>query len=362
MYEQENRLLNFYTPLGKDELLLTGFHGKEGLSELFTFELDLISERHNISFNDILGKQVCISITLAEETNKRFIHGIISNFSHVGGDKNNADFSLYTATMVPWFWLLTRTADSRKFLDHTIPEIIEIVFSEYDFTEYSFRLHGSYEIREYTVQYRETDFNFISRLLEENGIYYFFDHSEEKHTMVLADSPTEHKPCPEQESARYMITRASEENEDYIVDLEIMKEIRAGKYTLNDYNFKVPNAALEAIVLSKYKMKPGEREIYDYPGEYTNHSDGEGLANIRMEEEEARITTITGSSTCRSFVSGFRFSLEDYFREEMNNKEFVLIHIEHMASQQPFQTGSTIGGDSETSYTNKFNCIPFEIP
>ena len=362
MYEQEKRLLNFHTPLGADELLIKGFHGKEGLSELFAFKLDLISQAHNISFQDILGKNVCISIAFEDEHQKRFIHGIISNFSQESGENNNPDFSIYTATMVPWFWLLTWTADSRKFLDLSIPDIIEKVLSEYDFAEYTFRLHGSYEIREYTVQYRETDFNFISRLLEENGIYYFFEHSEKQHTMVLADSPAEHKPCPEQESVKCMITSGSEENEDFIDSLGIMKEIRSGKYTLDDYNFKTPNAALEAIVLSKYKIKPGEREIYDYPGEYTKHSDGERLANIRMEEEEVRISTITGTSTCRAFVSGFRFQLTDCFRENMNNKEFVLTHIEHIASQQPYKTNSDTGGDSVSSYTNQFNCIPYEIP
>ncbi|MCP4117536.1 MAG: type VI secretion system tip protein VgrG [Desulfobacteraceae bacterium] len=360
MYTQENRFFAVNTPLGPDELLLTGFNGREGISELFSFELRMISERHDIVFKDIIGKNVSVSIMLADGS-KRYLNGLISSFSQSGGDRvgSETQFSSYTATIMPWFWLLTRTADSRIFQKLSVPDIVEKIFAEYGFTDHSLRLQGSYEPREYTVQYRETDFNFIARLLEEEGIFYFFEHEEKKHTMVLADSPTEHSPCPNRDFARYLVTDGSEEGEDVLTRIEAMKEIRAGRYTLKDFNFQVPNTDLKVTTDSKYQVGPEEREIYDYPGVYANRGQGDRLTTIRIEEEEARITTITGNGSCRHFASGFRFTLQEYFRDDMNDKDYVLTRVEHHADQKESYRSGTA---ADSSYANRFECIPFEVP
>lgn len=364
-YTQENRLVAIESPLGADVLLLAGLRGVEGISTLFSFELELLSEDHNISFADIVGENVTVSIFLADGS-QRSINGIISRFSHGrGGGESGTDtrFSSYNATMVPWFWLLTRTADSRIFQNKNVPDIIEQVFSDQGFSDYSLRLHGSYEPREYAVQYRETDFNFIARLMEEEGIHYFFEHERGKHVLVLADSPVENKPCPLQEEARYEITGSGLEQEDVLTHLEVMKEIRAGKYCLRDFNFKTPGTDLEVSVNSRLQLGPGEREIYDFPGEYSMRNTGDRLANIRMEEEEAQITTIRGGSRCRSFTSGYRFRLQDYFRDEMNRKEFLLTRIVHEVKQQGSYQGSTAGTQTGMqAYANTFDCIPHDVP
>ncbi|OEU67352.1 MAG: hypothetical protein BA867_04205 [Desulfobacterales bacterium S5133MH16] len=365
MNTQENRLFAIDTPLGSDVLLLTDFRGDEGLSNLFSFEMKLLSKNHNISFKKIIGKNVTVFIDLADGS-RRYFNGLISRFSQAGGDQPDREiqWAYYTATMVPWFWLLTRTADSRIFQELSIPDIVEKIFSDHGFSDYKFRLHGSYEPRNYAVQYRETDFNFVSRLLEEEGIFYFFEHEENKHTLVLADSPAEHKPCPTQESARYRLTGGAWGEEDMISGLEVMKEIRAGKYSLSDFNFETPNTDLEVTADSKRKLGPGEREIYDYPGEYPKRNQGDRLVNIRMEEEEARITTINGAGNCRAFTSGYRFRLLDYFRDDMNEKEFVLVRVKHGANQEgTYRSGTTTGADeAESSYENYFECIPHEVP
>ncbi|MBW1745111.1 MAG: type VI secretion system tip protein VgrG, partial [Deltaproteobacteria bacterium] len=162
VYTQENRLIAIDTPLGKDALLLAGFHGIEGISDLFSFELDLLSENHNIKFEDIIGKNVAVSIILADG-DKRFFNGIISSFSQGRGSSEadkDSPFSHYAATMVPWFWLLTRTADSRIFQKLSVPDIVEKIFTEKEFLDYKLLLNDSYEKRDFCVQYRETDFNF----------------------------------------------------------------------------------------------------------------------------------------------------------------------------------------------------------
>lgn len=359
-YTQDNRLIAIETPLGKDALLLTGFHGTEGLSTPFSFELDLLSENHSIPFKDIIGKNVAVSVVLANGE-KRYFHGLISRFSQGrGGGEAGGDprFSHYSATMVPWLWLLTKTADSRIFQNKSVPDIVEKIFQEKGFLDFKNKLQGSYDTWDYCVQYRETDFNFISRLLEEEGIYYFFEHENNKHTLILSDTPEEHKPCQKQETARYQISAGGWLEEDTISSLEIMQEITAGKYTLKDFNFETPNTDLKIEAPSQKALGPGEKEIYDYPGGYGKRNRGDTLANVRMQEVESGITTITGSGECRAFTSGYKFDLKDYYRKDMNNKAYVLTSLGHSARQGYATEDAT----SEFSYANNFTCIPFEIP
>ncbi|MCG2747201.1 MAG: type VI secretion system tip protein VgrG [Desulfobulbaceae bacterium] len=365
IYTQENRLLAINTPLGEDVLLLARFQGSERLSHLFRFELELLSEYHNVSFEKIIGENVTVSIFLADGSLRHF-NGLIARFSHehaMEDEVSSLHFSRYHATMVPWFWLLTRTADSRIFQKLSVPDIVKKIFDEHGFADYSLRLSGTYEARDYIVQYRETDFNFISRLLEEEGIYYFFEHEEKKHTLVLADSPVEHKPCPKQGTAKCRLSGGGPMEEDMVASLKVAKEIRAGKYSINDFNYEIPNADLKVSVDAKHVLGPGEREIYDYPGLYVKRQAGDHLATIRMEEEEAQITTLSGAGNCRAFSSGCRFRLQDYFRTDMNDKDYVLTAVTHDAKQEGTYVGcGQAAGEAQIAYTNEFQCIPHEVP
>ncbi len=186
---QKNRLVAIDTPLGKDALLLSAIQGNEGISTPFSFELDLLSANNSIKFKDIIGKNVTVSVVLADGK-KRYFNGVISRFAQgPGEDGGDIRLASYSATMVPWLWLLTRTSDSRIFQELTVPEIVETVFQDYGFLNFRLDLSGSYDKRDYCVQYRETDFNFVSRLLEEEGIFYFFEHEKKKHTLIMADVP-----------------------------------------------------------------------------------------------------------------------------------------------------------------------------
>jgi len=306
MYTQENRLIEIETPLGPDVLLLREFSGTESVSRLFSYRLTLLSENHRIAFADIIGKNVTLSIHL-NSGKKRFINGIVASFSQSSSGTERIEtgtFSQYTATLVPWPWLLTRTSDIRIFQELSVPDIIKKIFQEKGFSNFSLRLHGQYEKKVYCVQYRETDFNFVSRLMEEDGIFYFFEHESGKHTLVLADSTAEDPSCPGQETARYHQIEGAFLDEDVINALEVQQEIRVGKITLNDYNFETPTTKLTVEAVSRVELGPGEREIYDYPAEYEKRAQGDRLANIFMESEEAQITSISGSSSCRAFRTG----------------------------------------------------------
>jgi len=356
-YSQDNRLIAIDTPLGKDVLLLAGFSGEDCISRLFSFELEMISENHGISFEDIVGKSVTVSVVLASG-DKRFFNGIISRFAQGrGGGEKGGDprFSCYRATMVPWMWLLTRTSDSRIFQNLSVPDIVEKILKENNLTDYRIRLQGRYEKRDYCVQYRETDFDFISRLMEEEGIHYFFEHENGAHVLIIADSAQENKPCPQQRNARYQISADGWLEEDVITALEKMQEIRPAKYTLNDFNFEIPNTDLKVNVPSRNKLGPEEREIYEYPGQYAKRNEGDRLVRLRMEEEEAKVTTISGGSTCRAFTSGYRFTLTSFYRNDMNNKEYLLTSVRHQASE-PWE------GSAGPAYSNSFTCIPIEVP
>ena len=359
-YTQDDRSIAIHTPLGKDVLLLAGLSGTEGLSRLFNFDLTLCSENNSISFEDIIGKNVTVSMILPDDS-ERYFNGIVSYFSQkAGAGEDNPDLTYYHATMVPWLWLLGRTTDSRIFQNLSVPEIIEKIFSDKGFTDFRADV-GDHPQREYCVQYRETDLDFVSRLMEEEGIYYFFEHEMGKHTLVLVDSSASHKPCPHQERASMLLVEVSSKEQDYITSLEKRMQVQAGKYSLNDFNFKMPNTDLEVSAPARKNVGPTEREFYDAPGNYETWSDGNRLARVRMEEQEARITTLIGSGSCRAFGSGYHFRLIGCDVQGMNEKEYLLTSLGHGAWQGGYGTAdSSEQAEGEFSYTNNFACIPLE--
>ena len=196
-FTQTDRALKIDSPLGPDTLLLRGIAGQEAISQMFRFQLDLISEDDAIPFDSIVGKNVTLHLEVAD--GERTWNGFISCFSQGARDER---VGTYHAEMVPWLWFLTRTADCRIFQNLTVPDIVQKIFKDLGFQDYKLQLYSHYRQRDYCVQYRETDFNFVARLMEEEGIYYFFQHEKGKHTMVLADDAAAHQPCPGQPEAR----------------------------------------------------------------------------------------------------------------------------------------------------------------
>ena len=353
-YTQEGGLFKIDTPLGKDVLLLRGFKGTEGISRLFRFELDLLSEESSISFPDIVGTNVTISLKQPDGS-YRYLNGIISRFAQQATEEQ---FTSYSAEMVPWLWLLTRNADCRIFQNKTIPDIITQVFSDLGFNDYTNSLQGSYDPREYCVQYRESDLNFVSRLMEEYGIFYFFKHQQGKHTLVLADASTAHSACPGQSSVRY-VTVSGGPQEDVITEWQIEQELRTGKYSMEDYNFQTPSTNLMVNEPTVYEVGGNSKfEIYDYPGEYLTKGAGESLARVRMQEEEAEHLFAHGMSQCRMFVSGYKFTLEEHPRKDMN-ADYVLTEIQHTAVTDAYPSSRLAEGES---YSNTFTCIPLSVP
>jgi type VI secretion system secreted protein VgrG len=356
-YTQERRMIAINTPLGKDALLLRSFSGRERISQLFHISAELLSENHSISFKDIVGKQVTLLIHHSGE-DKRFWNGYVSRFACVGGDNI---FTHYRAEVVPWTWFLTRTSDCQIFQQKTIPEIIKKVFQDHGFQDFQDRTQASYPQREYVVQYRETAFNFVSRLMEEYGIFYFFEHDQNTHKLILADKPQVHKNCPVQHKVRFNYTPGSTFlKEDIVENWGAEQELRPGKYALTDYNFQTPNTSLMANVQTVAELGGNTKyEIYDYPGIHTKKSEGDTVTKIRMEEEEAVHHLISGSGNCRSFASGYKFHLDEHSRQDQNG-DYLLTEVTHSASVGESYSGAGESGDE--SYQNHFTCIPFAVP
>lgn len=360
-YTQADRLIRIETVLGKDALLLQSFKGQERLSGLFHFDLYMHSENRSITFESIVGKRATVIITLPDR-NERYINGVISSFSQAGstpleGGSNAKIFAHYSATLVPHLWMLTQTNDCRIFQDKTVPDIIAAIFQEHKL-DFSNRLRGQFTPREYCVQYRESDFNFVSRLMEEEGIFYFFEHKSDKHTLVLANDSDEFNPAPHIGQVSYKSLIGEAQHKDVITEWSFGQEVRPGRYAINDFNFKQALLDLTSSVAGTDERK---LEIYNYPGEYTTRDEGERLVGIRMQEQESPQKVALGSSTCRGFIAGYRFKLNDHYRRDFN-KDYVIVS-NHISSDQGTNYRTTPSEAAESlEYSNRIECIPHPTP
>jgi type VI secretion system secreted protein VgrG len=346
---QAERSLSLQTPLGKDVLLLMGFSGAESLSRLFSYQLDLASSNDSIAAKDIVGQKVSWSVSSIDQ-NPRYFAGIVNRF--VAGALNRRKLRSYRAEVVPWTWLLTRTTDCRIFQNQTTPDIIKAVFGLFGFSDYEFETKGSFPTREYCVQYRETAFNFISRLMEYEGIYYFFRHENGKHTMVLANATSSYAECPESPVEYSPGSYAA----NHIQKWEHHYEFRSGKWTQTDYNFETPSTSLLTTTGTVIDLPDAPKyEIFDYPGEYVVKGLGDPVTKVRMEEEEANYNVVNAASQCCTFTPGGKFTLEGH-DVDAENGDYVITSIRHAATETSY--GSTANG---TSYNNTFACIPASV-
>jgi len=354
--KQEKRSLVLATPLGEDVLVLTAFRGHEEMSRLFEFELEMISDDNSISAPDIVGKNVTFSVKLADNSPRHF-NGFVSRF--FAGDQKDERRN-YRARVVPWLWFLTRTADCRIFQNKTVVEVIEQIFGDLGFSDFdTSQIKGEHPARDYCVQYRETDFDFVSRLMEEEGIFYFFKHEDGKHTLVLADQKNAYENCLEKE-VDYPRDYGTRAIEDYITGWEHRYEFRTGKWAQTDYNFETPSTKLMTTEQTVVDLPGNDKyERYDYPGLYGTTGDGQPLTKIRMEEEEVEHDVVHAQSKCKSFTPGGKFKIKQHRSASEEGKTFVVTAIDHSATEPAaYETG---GEAPEEDYSNSFTCVPDSV-
>jgi len=355
-FTHDARLLQLATPLGKDDLLLAGFSGSEGISTPFRFDLSLMATPDTtIDAKKLVGQAMTVTIADASGGDARYINGVVSTFAQTGSDTT---FVWYRAQLVPGLALLTRRADIRIFQQKSVTDVIEAVLKEGSI-DYKLNTTGTYQPLEYCVQYRETDFAFVSRLMEAHGIFYFFTHTDSKHTLVLADSSSAHQPCAGSDTTRFHSTTSGSSDEDTVSAWELQHEFRTGKYTLTDYNMETPSTSLTVSEPTTVKLGDNDKyEVYDFPGAYGKKSDGDTLVRVRMQDQEARTVVASGSGSCRAFTSGYRFTLGEH-PQSANNGQYVLTVVSHSASNGSFVSAKE---GPAPHYWNTFTCIPFATP
>jgi type VI secretion system secreted protein VgrG len=339
-YTQQNVYLSLTTSLGADKLLIRTLQAEERMSGLYFANMELASEDAKLDFSQLLGQSATVSITLADGT-LRHLHGIVARFAQAGTDVR---FTTYYAELRPRLWLLTLTSDSRIFQNQTVPDIVQAVCTELGVTDIKQSLTGTYAAREYCVQYQETAFDFISRLLEDEGIFYFFEHAADKHTLVLADDSDAHQACPGLAAARYRKSASdAQREEDALTNCAWERQVTPTKYSLKDFNFTTPSTDL----LTSAAGANGTRELFEYPGGHATKDAGDARAKRRIEAHEQPATVLRGAGYCKAFRAGYKFSLSGHDRSDLDG-EYVLSRVFH--SINPW------------GYSNSFDAYPIASP
>jgi len=324
----------------------------ERISSPFELHVSLVSEEE-INFDEVVGKEALL--TLLGEENDRYLHGILRQFIQNG---SKGRFYFYEAEVIPSLWLLSLEQDCRIFQNKKVEDIIRQVLQDGGITgdRFNFRLQGKYPEREYCVQYRETDLDFISRLCEEEGIFYFFEHAKDKHVLVFGDSTIAYQTIEGEKEITFNPTIGMVPDREYVYDLAFSQKVFSGKMTRRDFNFEKPTLDLTTKEQDKSYSK---LEIYDYPGRYIEEGRGKGLTKVRLEESMTFKEKAAGKSTSPRFIPGFKFKLIDHERKSFN-QEYLIAEVCH-EGQQPQALQELADPKEKFSYSNDFISIPSPV-
>jgi len=303
------------------DLFLESLSCSEALSTLTEINASLLSPRADLDSDDILGQPVTFEIELRGDTT-RFLNGFVTRFSQVGG---TARLHRYQAVVRPWLWFLTRTTDSRIFQHMKVPEIVKSVFDDHSIAVHDFKLFREYREWEYCVQYRESDFNFVSRLLEHEGIYYRFEHSDGKHQMLLLDSGSAHDPQPDGAAQLPFFATAGQvpPDVDFVSRWAMSRSVQSGKFAITDYDFENPSSRLLTTGEQPRKYAQSDAEAFDYPGGFTVPADGAQYLENRRDEVQSRFERFSGSTNAQGLRTGFTFKLTRHPRPDQNAEYLV---------------------------------------
>jgi type VI secretion system secreted protein VgrG len=367
-FGQTNRLLNFTSPLGANVLLPERMKGTEGISELFDYQLDLLAEpQSSIDPKSLVGQKVCVGIVTDDSSTQRFINGIVAGFEMTGGD---SEFNTFRARIVPSLWTLTLNVNTRVFQDKTVLDVIKAVLTPYNISP-SDQTSATYTPMEYCTQYRETDFDFISRLMEQHGIFYYFSHTQDDHTFTLQDVSSKLSDCAIQSAFRY----APQLNNmagfyDFVIQTFISRStLVTGKHTPWDYSFIRDKAVLPGSVTSNGPLGQNSNEQYDYvdsAAAYLKKDASDSkindlttfFANVRRDVSDAETLVVEGTSNAIPMMTGYSFELSEY-PQTLTGTKFLLTHIEHEVLQIPtYRSGRQ---KEAVPYSNQFRAVPFSI-
>ena len=338
-------------------LLFASLGGTETVGELFTYSiklktpdilnLDYVSPAANLQLKPMVGKDLCVNIEL-DGGGKRYISGLVTA-ARVAGHQGRS--VVYELRLEPWLKILTHTSDYKAFQNKNVVEILDEVLDEYPWPVEK-RLVENYPTRAWQVQYGETDFDFVQRLMQEWGIYWWFEHSENSHTLVLADAINVHKACADSPLVCYY-QKGLKLDKEFIHTITANESLRSGQWVLNDFDFMKPRSLLKSTVANPRETGLAEYEHYEWPGDYFTKSEGEMLTRIRMEEQRSPGSRVQGSGNIRTLMTGFTFTLENYPTAEVN-REYLLVQTTLFIQDNAQHSGQ----EQHFSYSTSFELHP----
>lgn len=355
---QTTRIGSLTTALGKDKLVLTRFEASEGLSQLFEFTAEALSDDVNIDFNPAIGEKCCVSLKTHGDTVRHF-HGILVGTQWLGAANERYAYRL---RIRPWFWLLTQTSDCRIFKDMSVPDILRDVFNHHGgFAKFETSLSSNYPQLKYCVQYRESDYQFACRLMEEFGIYYYFRHSEDSHVMVLSDGLSSHKPKTGGEKLTFR--KYEEDNrhrEEHVFAWIPERSFNTGKVIFNDFDYKKPKSSLLTDTEKGGGYQNDKLVHYDYPGRYKEESKGKDLALVRLQSSQAMDHRFNATGDAPHCAPGALVSLAEHPEPSQNNKRFLVVNATHSYTADTYRTSGSGGGGNV--YSGNYEFLPADIP
>ncbi|EAS1952673.1 type VI secretion system tip protein VgrG [Salmonella enterica] len=338
-------------------LLFAGINGSEKLGSLFTYIVQLktpdtlnlgyVSPAANLPLKPMVGKDLCVNIEL-DGGGKRHISGLVTAARVVGHEGRSVTYEL---RMEPWVKLLTHTSDYKAFQNKTVVDILDEVLAEYPYPVEK-RLVESYPVRTWQVQYGETDFDFLQRLMQEWGIYWWFEHSEDSHTLVLADAISAHKACPDSPLVEWH-QEGLKLDKEFIHTITASERLRTGQWVLDDFDFKKPRSRLANTVANPRETGHATYEHYEWPGDYFDKSEGEMLTRIRMEAQRSPGSRVLGGGNIRTLMTGYTFTLENYPTAEVN-QEYLLMQTLLFVQDNAQHSGQ----DQHFTFSTRFELHP----
>ena len=339
-----------------DKLLFHRMRTVEALDSLFEFEVEALFEGDGDKPASTLGTTATVAVEQPDGS-ERFFHGLVSEVGPAGASAHG--YACWRLVLRPTFWLATLRSDSRIFQQKNVKDVLTTVFEAFGI-DLDWQLKGSYPPREYCVQYSETDFQFASRLMEQEGIGYFFRHAKGRHVMVLFDNPSAFVPCTGQSSFHVSTAEQLEGHHDSIATWQAAQRVGSGKVSLADYDWQRPATKLLSSASASgapAAARPAKLELYDYAEHFITSGEGDRYAGVQIQEAGARLAQVQGQGTLRSLATGHRFKLEKHPQDKQNG-EYVLVETRFEMSA----AGRYSGDDAETTLDCRFTAMPSSVP
>lgn len=353
---QQSRTAVLDTELGENVLNAVRFEGTEGLSQDFEYRVEAVGEKTLADLDKLVGTSATLTVLNKADVPRHF-NGIVAGASWLG-EENEA--YLYEITLRPKFWLATKSSDFRMFHEKTAKDIVEGVLGEWQIEKDS-RLTENYRKREYCVQYGESDHDFLCRLMEQEGMYYYFEHGSGSHKMILADAKSSHKSIPNLSTVRFQPwTQNVPVPEDRLFTLNIVRQLRSGRVALGDYNHLLPTANMLATSTAKGRYAEADHERFEYPGDYAEPGDKERIAKVRVEEEQTLDERRQATGDTPLVFPGGLVTVEQH-PEGKQNIEYLVVSARHSFQDQSYRSGGRerAGG---TLYRGTYEFTPSDRP